>query len=44
MSIAVITGASSGLGVKFLDAMIRKYPAWPFLLHGFPDAPQAPAK
>jgi uncharacterized protein len=27
MNIAVITGASSGLGVKFLDAIIRKYPA-----------------
>ncbi len=26
MNIAVITGASSGLGVKFLDAIIRKYP------------------
>ena len=26
MNIAAITGASSGLGVKFLDAIIRKYP------------------
>ena len=26
MNIAVITGASSGLGVKFLDAIIKKYP------------------
>ena len=27
MNIAVITRASSGLRVKFLDAIIRKYPA-----------------
>jgi uncharacterized protein len=26
MNIAIITGASSGLGVKFLDAITRKYP------------------
>lgn len=26
MNIAAITGASSGLGVKFLDVIIRKYP------------------
>ncbi len=26
MNIAVITGASSGLGMKFLDTIIRKYP------------------
>ena len=26
MNIAVITGASSGLGVKFLDSIIKKYP------------------
>lgn len=29
--IAVITGASSGLGVKFLEAVVNRYRSSPFL-------------